>query len=88
MKTTLDLPADLVREMKMRAAHDGRKLRDVATEIFRRGLAQSGPVGGASRRVVLPIIDCPAATTAMTAEQVADLLASQELEWSHEAARR
>jgi hypothetical protein len=30
MKMTFDLPPDLVREVKLRAAHDGRKLKDMA----------------------------------------------------------
>lgn len=89
MKTTLDLPPDLIREMKLRAAGEGRKLRDVATEIFRRGLAvqlnQSPP---ARRRVKLPLVKCKAASTEMTAEKVADVLLKQEMDWSHEAAGR
>ncbi len=89
VKTTLDLPADLVREMKLRAAHEGRKLRDVATEIFRRGLMQSGPAAGvAAHRVKLPLIDCPTASGDLTAERVSELLAQQEVEWTHETAGR
>lgn len=89
MKTTLDLPADLIREMKLRAAHEGRKLRDVATEIFRRGLLQAGPQGEAPRhRVKLPLIECRTAAKELTAEQVAEVLLKQEAEWSHEAAGR
>lgn len=89
MKTTLDLPADLVREMKLRAAHEGRKLRDVATEVFRRGLSQTGPQGEAPRhRVKLPLIECRAAAKELTADQVAEVLLKQEVEWSHEAAGR
>lgn len=42
MKTTIDLPEDLVRQMKMRAASEGRRLRDVATEIFSKGLIETG----------------------------------------------
>ena len=38
MKTTLDLPEPLVREMKLRAVQEGRKLKDVAAEVFQRGL--------------------------------------------------
>ena len=38
MKTTIDLPADLVREIKLRAVHEGRKLKDVAAELLKRGL--------------------------------------------------
>jgi len=88
MKTTLDLPPELIREMKLRAAGEGRKLRDVATEIFRRGLAasstDSAPV---RRRVKLPLVECKVATTEMTAEQVADVLL-KESDWMHEAAGR
>lgn len=89
MKTTLDLPADLVREMKMRAASEGRKLRDVATEIFRRGLLQpSLPSDSPRHRVKLPLIECHAAATEMTPERVAEVLSKQEADWSNEAAGR
>lgn len=89
MKTTLDLPADLIREMKLRAAHEGRKLRDVATEIFRRGLSQPVPQSDTARhRVKLPLIECGKAATELTVEQVAEVLLKQEAEWSHEAAGR
>lgn len=89
MKTTLDLPADLIREMKLRAAREGRKLRDVATEIFRRGLSQpSLQRESPQRRVKLPLIKCRTATTEWTAEQVAAALLKQEVEWRHEAAGR
>jgi plasmid stability protein len=39
MKTTFDLPPDLVRELKLRAVHEGRKLKDVAADLLKRGLA-------------------------------------------------
>ncbi|MCW1923600.1 hypothetical protein OKA05_13630 [Luteolibacter arcticus] len=39
MKTTLDLPAELVKAMKLRAVHEGRKLKDVAAELLERGLS-------------------------------------------------
>lgn len=38
MKTTLDLPEDLVRELKLRSVHDRLKLKDVAASALRRGL--------------------------------------------------
>ncbi len=89
MKTTLDLPSDLIREMKLRAAHEGRKLRDVATEIFRRGLAQPSPQNETVRqRVKLPLIECGnsvAPAVELTADQLAEVLLKQEVEWSHEA---
>jgi plasmid stability protein len=39
MKTTLDLPHELVREMKLRAAHEGRKIKDVVASLLVSGLA-------------------------------------------------
>lgn len=39
MKTTFDLPPDLVRAVKLRAVHEGRKLKDVAADLLKRGLA-------------------------------------------------
>ena len=38
MKTTFDLPPELVRELKLRAVHEGRKLKDVAADLLKRGL--------------------------------------------------
>ena len=40
MKTTFDLPPDLVRDVKLRAVHEGRKLKAVAAELLRRGLSR------------------------------------------------
>ena len=39
MKTTLDLPDDLVKELKLRAVYEGKKLKDAAAELLRKGLA-------------------------------------------------
>jgi len=41
MKTTLDLPDDLMREMKLRAVIQGRTLRDLVAEFLRQGLGLS-----------------------------------------------
>lgn len=38
MKTTLDLPDELVRELKLRAVMQGRTLRDLAADFLRQGL--------------------------------------------------
>jgi plasmid stability protein len=43
VKTTLDLPDDLMREMKIRAASQGRKLKDVLAETIRLGLFPETP---------------------------------------------
>lgn len=39
MKTTLDLPEDLMREVKIRAVHEHKKLKDAIAELIRKGMA-------------------------------------------------
>ena len=39
MKTTLDLPDDLMREVKIRAVHEHKKLKDVIAELIGKGMA-------------------------------------------------
>lgn len=43
MKTTLDLPDELVREMKLRAVMQGRTLRDLVADFLRQGLGMVAP---------------------------------------------
>lgn len=43
MKTTIDLPRDLVHAMKLRALHEGRKLKDIAAELLRSALHPVSP---------------------------------------------
>jgi hypothetical protein len=38
MKTTIDLPDDLVRQVKMRAVAEGRSFKDLIADCLRRGL--------------------------------------------------
>lgn len=77
--------------MKLRAAADGRKLRDVATEIFRRGLARTDkPDVTAVRRVRLPLVECGRLINVameMSADQMAGVLVEQEGGWSHDLAK-
>jgi len=49
MKTTLELPDDLVKQIKLRAVHEGRKLKDAVADLLRKGLAAGS---GASATVV------------------------------------
>ena len=41
MKTTLDLPDDLMREVKIRAVHEHKKLKDAIAEFIRKGMGVS-----------------------------------------------
>lgn len=85
MKTTLDLPADLVREIKLQAVHDGRKLKDTIAGLLRAGMkARSTRAAAKSARVKLPLVHCHK-TGSLTPEQVAAALLKQETEWHHEA---
>jgi hypothetical protein len=67
MKTTLDLPDELMREMKLRALMQGRTLRDMVAEFLRQGLGMapckpaSTPIPGSIVQVGahgLPVIRC------------------------------
>ena len=52
MKTTFNLPDDLVKEVKLRAVHEGKKLQDAVAELLRRGLEAPGGGGRTVVRVV------------------------------------
>lgn len=83
MKTTVDLPDELIRAVKIRAAAEGRRLRDVMADLIRAGLAQEPqdskkPSGG---RVDVPLVQCAHPATPqeeVTPERVAEILAAEE----------
>ena len=81
MKTTLDLPDDLMRAIKVRAAEENRKLKDMTADLLRRGLAQErGAAPPTRRRVQLPLVQCAheARPEVMTPERVAEVLLAEE----------
>ena len=49
MKTTLDLPDPLMRKIKIRAAGEGRKLKDLVAELLDLGLASGDSLRQADR---------------------------------------
>ena len=87
MKTTLDLPDELVRAMKMRALLQGRTLRDLVTDFLRQGLgmapqptAHTLAPGGSMLQTApngLPTIRCNANAPA-SAMGLQDLLALEQ----------
>lgn len=89
MKTTLDLPDDLMRAAKIRAATEGRRLKDVMAELVRRGLAEGlEDRGGVRHRVRLPLIECahPAqGNEEMTPGRVSAILAQEDADAVHQA---
>lgn len=83
MKTTLELPDDLMRAIKLRAVREDRKLKDLIAELLRRGLtAEPEEQGGPGRRVQLPILHGGHEADRdeeMTPDRVAELLIEQEV---------
>ncbi len=51
MKTTLELPDELMREVKIRAAVEGRKLKDVVADALKTGLLVTGPARHPSKGI-------------------------------------
>lgn len=90
MKITRDLPEELVREMKIRAASQGRKLRDVGTEVIKRGINSDKPVKTETEysRVKLPMLAGGKAIRQFTPEEIDEILLQQQVEWHHEASGR
>lgn len=43
MKTTLELPDDLMRRIRLRAVHRNRRLKDEIAQLLEAGLAQAAP---------------------------------------------
>ena len=96
MKTTFDLPADLVRQLKLRAIHEGRKLKDSVADVLRAGLSVhqtprlNTPKIGKSKKTGLPVIlgGRPArAGEELTPERISEILIEQEAEWARDPSR-
>jgi len=67
MKTTVDLPDKLLRQIKLRAVRKGQKLKDAIAELLRTGLAAGSQQVTPVQRAVIkthpetgfPYIECP-----------------------------
>jgi plasmid stability protein len=95
MKTTIDLPEDLVRQLKLRAIREGRKLKDTAAAVVRAGLAvkevtavEKPAVISKDKKTGLPVIQCrhPAAgEEELMPDRVAEILIDQETGWARDS---
>lgn len=54
----MDLPDDLLRDIKVRAVRDNRKLKDAVADLLRQGLAREPALTTPIRRVQLPLVQC------------------------------
>ncbi len=96
MKTTLDLPDELIREVKLRAVHQRRTVKDLVAEVLRQGLGMP-PLGRAEKhpagsRVVigengLPLFRC-APNAPATRMSVEELLALEQETQTEEDLKR
>ena len=91
MKTTLDLPDDLVRAVKIRAVEENRRLKDTIADLLRRGLAtERGKPANVRRRLKLPLVECAHEARPgeeMTPERVVEVLLDEEAGLRHDALR-
>ena len=96
MKTTLDLPDTLVKQVKLRALREGRKLKDAVAHLLRAGLeapasnrpAPARPMVLKDKKTGLPVIQCRHAAPRnqeLTPQRVAKILTDQESEWARES---
>jgi hypothetical protein len=80
MKTTVDLPNELVREIKLRAVNEGRKLKEVVTELLRCGLEQGAALPQATApqkgKIAFPFF--PSSTKAPASQMTIDALVALE----------
>jgi plasmid stability protein len=92
----VDLPDALVKQVKLRALRDGRKLKDAVADLLRKGLAADtapaaeSAVVARDKKTGLPLIECKRAASPqdeLTPERVAGILLAQEAEWHHAAGR-
>ena len=84
MKTTLDLPADLVKAMKLRAVHEGRKLKDVAAELLERGLREKSPDDSPPVRQAIRLPLFPSSPDAPASKMTTEELLALEQEALHQ----
>jgi hypothetical protein len=84
MKTTLDLPEDLMREVKILAVEDNRKLKDTIADLLKQGLAQRRcETPQSSQRAPFPIFRGGHAAKPgeeMTPERIHDILLQQDVD--------
>ena len=82
MKTTLDLPNELMRAIKIRAVNENRKLKDALADLLRKGLSvESSGAAEVRTRVKLPLVECAHEAEPghkMTDERVAQILIEEE----------
>tara|TARA_R110002049_G_scaffold228741_1_gene400918 strand:- start:35 stop:316 length:282 start_codon:yes stop_codon:yes gene_type:complete len=59
VKTTIDLPSDLVQQLKLHAVHEGRKMKDIVATFIAEGLAAKAAAATPQKgSIELPLFPC------------------------------
>ncbi|WP_203336953.1 hypothetical protein [Nocardioides limicola] len=86
MKTTLELPDDLIVEIKVRAAQERRSMKDVVTELLRSAMHGAPDYVWPEHevRVSFPLVLTGEATAGaeLTPQRASEILTAQEAEWT------
>ena len=94
----IELTNSLVREIEIRAVHEGREMTDMVVELLRNALLSPEESTSRSRQIdpgeerhsELPLIQCkhPAKSNErLTPDRIADILLEQEVTWQDETRR-
>jgi hypothetical protein len=96
MKTTIDLPAELVKKLKLRAVHQRRKVKDVAAELLSSALEAPSQLANAeqfrivkSEKTGLPVIESTrphGPVHSLTRDEMEQILLDQEAQWAWDVA--
>lgn len=83
MKATIDLPDHLVKQLKLRAVHESRTLKDLVAELLTDGLSRNVPT--TDHRVEFPLVRTRSAESdddEATPERIAEVLFDLDAEHS------
>ena len=84
MKTTVEIPDDLMKAIKLRAIEEGKKLNEIMPELLLNGLKNKAPKLakariGVDEKTGLPIILCSKTPKVdLTPAQISEILLEQE----------
>jgi hypothetical protein len=81
MRTTIDMPSNLMRAAKARAAEDGESLKDLVNRAVAREVGLPAIPKGKTGRVPLPLIARDATPSVLvTNEDIADAFNAEDVE--------
>ncbi len=80
MRTTLNLPDDLMKAVKILAVEQNKTLQEVIAELLRYGLESQKP--RQRHRVRLPLVECAQSSVNLDPDTIAEILLAQELDGS------